>query len=177
MELLNKIRNTLALTAVVYVVLGLVMLLIPVAVSDFICYIIGSLFLVIGIAGIFSYIKTRGTGFGSNVTLVISIIFAALGVYILCNPVSFASFIPLVVGIMLIVDSVNKFQSAFELKKLNYKDWWQMLIVGLVIVILGGVLIFNPFKTVELFIRVIGALLIFDGLSNLFTIYSYSKVK
>lgn len=177
MEMLNKIRNTLALTAVVYVVLGLVMLLIPVVVSDFICYIIGALFLVIGVAGILSYIKTRGTGFGSNLTLIVSIIFAALGVYILCNPVSFASFIPLVVGIMLIVDSVNKLQSAFDLKKSGYKNWWQMLIVGFLIVSLGILLIFNPFETVELFIRVIGALLIFDGLSNLFTIYSYSKAR
>lgn len=176
MEILNKMKSTLITMAVIYVVLGLVMLLIPVAVSDFICYIIGALFLVLGAAGILSYIKTRGSSFAGSFTLIISIIFAALGVYILCNPVSFASFIPTVVGIMLVVDSVTKFQSAFELKKSGYNKWWEMLLVALIIVTLGFVLIFNPFKTVELFIRVIGALLIFDGLSNLFTIYSYSKI-
>lgn len=177
MEILNKLKSTLITTAVIYVVLGLVMLLIPVVVSDFICYIIGALFLVLGVAGILSYIKAKGSYFGSSITLVVSIVFAALGVYILCNPVSFASFIPLVVGIMLLVDSVNKFQSTFELKKAGYKSWWQMLIVSFVIVGLSIFLIFIPFKAVELFIRIIGALLIFDGLSNLFTIYSYSKVK
>ena len=176
MEFLNKIKSTLTITAVVYVVLGLVMLLIPEAVSDFICYIIGALFLVLGAAGIVSYIKARGTGF-AGFTLVVSIIFAALGVYILCNPVSFASFIPLVVGIMLVVDSFSKFQSAFDLKRLQYKNWWQMLLVGIAILLLGALMIFNPFESIALFIRVIGILLIFDGFSNLFTIYSYSKVK
>ncbi len=177
MEMLQKLRNTLITTAVVYIALGLVMLLIPTVVSDFICYIIGALFLVIGIAGIVSYIKTRGTGFGGSAILVVSIIFAALGVYILCNPVAFATFIPLVVGIMLLVDSVNKFQTTLELKKVGYKNWWQMLIVAFIIVALALILMFNPFESVAMFIRIIGALLIFDGLSNIFTIYSYSKVK
>lgn len=177
MEMLEKLRNTLIATAVIYIALGLVMLLIPTVVSDFICYIIGALFLVIGIAGIVSYIKTRGTGFGGSAVLVVSIIFSALGIYILCNPVAFASFIPLVVGIMLLVDSVNKFQTTMDLKKVGYKNWWQMLIVTLIIVALAFVLMFNPFESIAMFIRLIGALLIFDGLSNIFTIYSYSRTK
>jgi len=177
MNLMKDLRNTLTGAAILYIVFGLVMLLIPVAVSSFICYLIASLFLVIGILGVFSYIKNRGLGFGSSIILIFSILFLALGIFILFNPVSFVSFIPLVVGIMLIIDSINKFQTTFDLKTRGYKNWWHMLFVSLIIVILGLFLIFNPFKSIELFIRIIGALLIFDGLSNLFALYSYSKIK
>lgn len=175
MEYLRKIRNTLVLTAVTYIALGLVMLLIPLQVSDFICYIIGSLFFVVGMIGIFSFVKLKGVGFLSSFMLVISIIFAALGIYIFCNPASFSTFIPLVAGIMLILDSVNKFQVSMELKKTKNKKWLQMLILSMIVILCGILLIFNPFEAIELFIRIIGGLLIFNGLSNLFTIYCYSK--
>lgn len=177
MKMMKNLRNTLTVTAIFYIVFGLVMLLIPVVVSSFICYLIASLFLVIGFMGIYSYIKNRGLGFGSSIILVFSILFLALGIFILFNPVSFVSFIPLVVGIMLIIDSVNKFQTAIDLKNNGYKSWWHMFLVSSIILLLGLMLIFNPFKSIELFIRIIGALLIFDGLSNLFALYSYSKIK
>jgi len=177
MKLIKETRNTLTMAAILYIVFGLVMLLIPVVVSSFICYLIASLFLVIGFMGIYSHLKRKGMGFGSSAILIFSILFLALGIFILFNPVSFVSFIPLVVGIMLIIDSVNKFQTSFDLKRNGYKKWWYMLLVSLTILLLGLLLIFNPFKSIELFIRIIGALLIFDGLSNLFALYSYSKIK
>lgn len=175
--MLINFRKDLTLMAIIYIVLGLVMLLVPVLVSDFLCYIIGALFLVIGLTGMFSYIRSKGSNFFGGMTLIFSILFAGLGIYIICNPSTFASFIPLVVGIMLMIDSINKFQSSFELKKMNYRHWWHVLIIAIIVVCLGFFLVMNPFKSVEIFIRIIGALLIFDGFSNLFTLYSFTKIK
>jgi uncharacterized membrane protein HdeD (DUF308 family) len=112
-----------------------------------------------------------------SLTLIISILFAALGIYIICNPLAFASFIPLVVGMMLIIGSINKFQTAYDLKKLDSGASVKVLILAILTIVFGIILVFNPFASVTLFIRIIGALLIFDGLSNLYSIYSYSKVK
>lgn len=175
--MITSLRKNLTMVAILYIVFGLVMLIAPVLVSDFICYIIGALFLVLGLSGIISYIGSKGMKMFSSFALIISILFGGLGIYIICNPAAFASFIPLVVGIMLIIDSINKFQFSFELKRNNYKHWWYLLLATLFLVLLGFMLIMNPFKSVEIFISIIGALLIFDGLSNLFTLYSFAKIK
>ena len=42
---------------------------------------------------------------------------------------------------------------------------------------LGVLLLFNPFKAVELTIMIIGSILIVDAITNIFTIYSFSTVE
>ena len=51
-----------------------------------------------------------------------------------------------------------------------------MLIVSLVVLIFGLILVFNPFGVITVTIRIIGIMLIIDALSNIFTIYTYSKI-
>ena len=106
-----------------------------------------------------------------------SIIFWGFGVYVLLNPESFASFLPLVVGIFLLVDSISKLSMAFDLKNASYNNWWQMLIVAFIVLGCGLLLVFNPFEALAVSVQIIGAILIVDAVSNIFTIYSYSKIK
>ena len=50
MEILKRIKNMLAVNAILYTILGIVMIITPGFVSDFICYLIGVLILVFGIS-------------------------------------------------------------------------------------------------------------------------------
>ncbi len=175
MEILKKLKNTMVFMAIIYLLLGVIMFLFPDTISDFICYFVGILFLFLGISGIVTYIKADIKGAMFTSILVVSILSATLGVYIVINPKLFASFIPLVMGIFLIVDAISKLSAALDLKKFNYGDWWQMLIVSLVILTCGFILLFNPFEALTVGIRLIGILLVVDSISNVFAIYSYSK--
>ena len=65
---------------------------------------------------------------------------------------------------------------SLDLKKQEYVNWWHMLITSFIILVLGLILVFNPFEVITVAIRVIGIILIIDALSNIFTIYSYSKI-
>lgn len=172
----NKLKTTLIATSVLYLLLGILMLLFPAAVSDFICYLVAFMFLFFGAAGIVMYIKTDIKTPFTNSTLVLAIILGSLGMYIFLNPKAFASFIPLVIGIFLIADSISKLSAAFDLKKCEYSNWWHMLIIAFIILVSGLILAFNPFEVVTASIMLIGSILIVDALSNIFTIYSYSKV-
>jgi len=175
--MLEKMRNTLIASSILYLILGVVMLLFPGLVSDSICYLLALMFLFFGVAGVVMYFKTEiKTPFTSS-TLVLGILLGAFGLYIFLNPRVFASFIPLIVGIFLITDAISKLSASLDLKKINYSGWWHMLIVAFLILGCGMFLAFNPFKAIELSIMVIGGVLIVDALSNLFTIYSYSKAE
>lgn len=171
----EKMKNTLIATSIFYFVLGVVMLLFPQQVSDSICYLVALMFLFVGLAGIVMYFKTEVKTPYTNTVLVMSIMLGAFGIYILLNPRSFASFIPLVIGVFLIADSISKLSAAFELKKYKYNNWWQMLIISFLVFGCGLLLVFNPFETIVISIMVIGSILIVDSLTNIFTIYSYSK--
>lgn len=173
----EKIRNTLIATAILYLICGIIMLFFPTNVINFACYLIGIIFIFVALSGIIMYLKTEIKTAFNSFTLVMSIIFGAFGVYVLLNPKIFASFLPIVMGIFLLVDSVSKLSMAFDLKNMSYKNWWQMLIVAFMLLGLSLFLLFRPFEVVEISVRIIGVILIVDTLSNIFTIYSYSKIK
>lgn len=172
----NKLKNTLVATSLLCLILGVFMLLFPSAVSDFICYLVAFMFLFFGVAGVVMYIKTEVKTPYTSSTLILAIIFGALGIYIFVNPKVFASFIPLVIGIFLIADSISKLSAAFDLRKYGYPNWWNMLIVAFIILVFGLILAFNPFEVITISIMMIGFILIVDAISNIFTIYSYSKI-
>ena len=174
--MLKKMRNTLTAMSVLYLLLGIIMLIFPAQVSDFICYLVGLMFIFLGVSAVVMYVKEDMKTAFTSFTLVFGILFGAFGVYIVLNPKLLASFIPLVVGIFLLVDSVSKLSVAFDLRKSEYKDWWQMMIVAFIILACGLVLIMNPFGAVKISIMVIGGILIALSVSNIFAVYSYSKV-
>lgn len=172
----EKVRNTLIATSILYLICGVIMLFFPASVIKIICYLIGVMFLFIGISGVVMYMKTELKTAYTSFVLVMSIVFGAFGIYILLNPESFASFIPLVMGIFLLVDSITKLSAAFDLKKYEYRNWWQMLIVAFIVLGCGLLLVFKPFEMAAASVMMMGAILIVDAISNIFTIYSYSKI-
>ncbi len=176
MDFVKKLKSTFIGMSVIYLVLGIVMVISPVFVSNFICYFIGALLIIAGCFGIFSYIQNGGSGFLVRATLLISILFAALGIYILINPETFVSIIPIIVGIMLMLESLDKIGTVFKAKNNGYEKWLQILIAPVIIFILGLILIIYPFSAVTVFIRVIGVFLIIDAISNIYLAYSYSKI-
>ena len=173
----KKMKNTLIISCVFYFILGVVMLLFPAMISDSICYLIALLFMFFGVAGIVTYIRTDTKTPYVASTLVLAIVLGAFGIYIFLNPRVFASFIPLVTGVFLVADSVSKLSASFDLKKYGFPKWWVMLVIAFLILGLGVLLLFNPFKAVELTIMIIGTILIVDAITNIFTIYSFSTVE
>ena len=173
--MLKKMKTTLIATSIIYLIVGITMLIFPENVSDFMCYMVAIMFLFFALAGIVLYMKTEIKTAYTSSALILSILIGAFGLYILLNPRSFISFIPLVIGIFLIADSIGKLSAAFDLKKMNYSSWWHMLIVAFLILGFGFLLVFNPFKAVSLSIMVMGGIMIFNSISNIITLYSYSK--
>lgn len=173
--MITRFKNTLIATSIIYFALGIFMLLFPEVVSDFICTLVALMFMFFGIAGIVMYIRSEFKTAYTSTILVISIILGALGIYIIMNPRTFISLIPLVIGIFMIADSISKLSASLDLRKTGYSRWWHIIIVSFIILSCGLLIIINPFGAVSLSIMVIGAILIVDSATNIYTIYSYSK--
>lgn len=175
-QVLSEVKNNLIVLAVIYLVVGLVMVIAPASVSNIVCYIVALLLIALGVSGAVTYMRSVVRTPFINLTLFMSILFIIFGVYIYASPEVFASFVPLVIGIFLLLDSANKVQLAFNLKEYNYEDWWHTLVIAIIIFGFGVFLVANPFTMVTLFIRIMGIMLIVDGCSNLLTLYNYYKM-
>ncbi len=177
MEFLKEIKSTLLIMAGFYIIIGLVMAIAPVFVSNSICYLTGSLCIIIGGLAIYTYIQSEVYGPLGMATLIMAIVFIGLGIFIIMNPETIASFIPMVMGIILVVDALTKMQTAARLKKYGYNKWWQTLVLALVVALFGVLLLINPFKSLTLFIRVLGIFLIVNGIADDLSVFSYSKIE
>jgi len=177
MEFLKEIKSTLFIISGLYIVIGLIMLIAPTFVTNAISYLAGTLCLILGGLGIYAYISSEVYGPLAYGILVMSIAMIVLGVFVVTDPKAFASFVPFVTGLILVIDSFTKMQSASGLKRYNYDKWWCILLAGLIIFIFGIILIFNPFKTLILFIRMLGIFLIIDAVSSFVTAMSYGKIE
>ena len=60
---------------------------------------------------------------------------------------------------------------------MQYDNWWVALLLSLLTVALGVVLICNPFTIVDTVVRIIGAFLVYDGLSDMWILSRVFKTK
>jgi uncharacterized membrane protein HdeD (DUF308 family) len=175
MNILKNMKRSLITSSSINIILGIIFILFPAFVNDFFSTIVGLLILLFGVYQIVSYASKKSYNVMSKVTLGLGIIGVFIGMYILLNPKFITSIIPLVSGLIIVINALNKIKQSSEFKASNYSKWWYNLISAIILLILGLILIYNPFKAVELIIRIFGIILIIEGIYDLITITSYSK--
>ena len=152
------------MTNIIYIIAGVLMILLPGHISDIICYLIAGVILSFAFNQVIKFTKEK-----KNYILVIGILAAMLGFYILFNPKSFASLIPTVVGVLITVDSISKLLGFLDLNKAGVEFNKVVLITTFLLLGLGLFLIFNPFGAIELIIVLIGVILIANGVLGIVT--------
>lgn len=167
MKEIKEFRKSYILVSALYVVLGAVLLIWPDISVQMICYVLGFAMIVIGITyGIIYFTKDNLTGI-LQMDLVIGIVSAAFGVFILLNQSFLQSVLPFAMGIILLLGAVVKLQNSINMKRLKFRRWYGILICALILAGLGTGLLINPFRSEYWMVIYIGASLIFDGLVNL----------
>jgi len=175
MNILKNMRKALITSATVYIILGIIMLVFPEFINDFFSTIVGVLILLFGVSQLAIYSSKNSYGGLVKITLGLGIIATLAGIYILLNPKFITSMIPLISGLIIIVNALNKVKQSAELKSSNYNKWWYTLISAIVLLALGFILIANPFAAVEAIIRTLGIILIVEGIYDIITVASYSR--
>ncbi len=132
-----------------------------------ISYVIGGALIALGIVALIRYVNACRTNTNSELDILYGIVTMLLGSLVIMHPKALASFIPVVIGISIVVSSSTKLQYALELKKDENELWVMTMVVAIISTICGVVLIFNPFEGATMITQVIGIFIIIYAILDL----------
>ncbi len=178
MKMLKELKWEAILTGVLYILLGIVALVIPETMQKTLGYLIGIVLIVAGAVSMICYLLRDARDNYYHNEFVFGLVGIVVGVAVLYKVEVIISLIPFILGILVLFSGCSKLQDAIDLKRLSYGSWVGMLVVAVINIILGIVLICNPFKAAVLLFRVLGVGLILSGASDCFsTIYFARKFR
>lgn len=140
-----------------------------------ISYIIGAILVGVGTLGIIKYINNSNKGEKIELDLVYGVVTVILGIIVISYPKAIASIIPFIIGVLIIINSTNKLQYSLELKKEDNDLWKSTMILSIVAILVGILLIFNPFKGAEFITKVVGILIFLYAIVDIITTISIKK--
>ena len=178
MKMLKELKWEAILTGVLYILLGIVALVIPETMQKTLGYLIGIVLIVAGLISIICYLLRDARENYYHNEFVFGLVGMVVGAAVLYKVEVIISLIPFILGILVLFSGCSKLQDAIDLKRLSYGSWAGMLVVAVINIILGIILICNPFKAAIVLFRVLGVGLILSGASDCFsTIYFAEKLR
>lgn len=130
--MLRHIKPGMLVFSVLYILLGLLLLLAPQAVADVFCIALGLLVVLCGLQSLYGYFKKDNGSIRAAVSLLLSLPTIALGMWaLLCTVQSAMTFewlLPLLFGLMLLVDGVVAHSLPLPLPAQGAKVWVVLLL-------------------------------------------------
>lgn len=163
--MLKSIRNSLILSSLLYIVLGVVLLVMPELSLGFACLLIGGAVLVYGVVRLAAYL--RGGENADKLDLVLGVLLILLGLCLLIWIRFLLTLVPMVLGIYILVDSLGSIKRSLDMKALGFSQWWISCLVAAALAVCGLVMVLNPFGTIEGLVMFVGLGFLVDGVTTL----------
>ena len=110
----------------------------------------------------------------SRFTMAISITLIVLGIVCIAAAGSVASFVIKMLGIIVLVNSALRIHDAYIIKGVSDK-YINYIINDAITLVLGIILIVMPLTAAAIFVRIVGAVMMILGVSNIITVFKVYK--
>ena len=172
--ILHEQRMSSIAAALVTILLGVILIWWPDRSVNFLCMLLGVSIFITGIIYILGWLARRKEGVPAFFVLP-GVILCALGVWLMTSPASVIKLIQYIFGAILIFHGAVDLQGAVSLMRRRWGRWWVDLLLALLTILLGVLVLLNPFGTFAALVMHIGAALVFDGVSDLCIIWRLSR--
>lgn len=161
-------------------IFGIYLIYNPIAIGVFFVRLLGILIL---ISSLFSFVRYFVKGIASSifkVSLVSAIIKLVLGLLVIVKPKLITDLLVISFGIVFFVNGLIKLYYAFKFYNNKEEIWSLEGVLAIGLIVMGGVLIINPFPAAVLLSRVAGVFALcfalFDGIQWLLFKKRYSEI-
>lgn len=148
----------------------------PYASAVMFCRIIGAVSLAYGISKILGYFSRDLYNLAFQFDLALGVFTIIFGLILLLRSARVVTFMPVIIGVFVLVDGVFKLQTAVDAKRFGLSSWWLILLGSLLCAALGLLLIVDPFGGSNVLMTFVGISLAIDGLQNLFNAFYTIKI-
>ena len=166
----QKSKIAYVIMSVLLFAVGMCLMIWPALITKVICYVIGSIALIAGIIELVIFFARDISVRTVSYSLIIGFLLSIFGLILLLKPDNSAVFFSMLFGVFIIIDSVLKLQTSFELRNLGVLRWWVNLLLALASAVLGVLLVINPFETTNILFVFMGISLVVDALENIWTV-------
>lgn len=142
-KFLEKSGQMAILEAIIFTVLGIVLVCQPGMTLRIIAIILGIIFFVIGAFKLIQYFTSKGKNDAFNYDLIYGLTAIAIGIVAMAYMNVIASVLRIIVGVWIIYTSFVRFNSTIQLKIANNRVWLYSLILALLMFVCGLYILVN----------------------------------
>lgn len=179
MEINKKLRAAkygYIILSVLICVLGIVLIAVPEFSINLLCWIGGGLLVVFGCIKILGYLSKDLYRLAFQFDLAFGILFIILGILLILRMENMLNIICILLGIIILSDSLLKIQTAIDAKNFGLRLWWTILAAAILTAIFGVLLLFRPYESHKVAMIFLGLSFLGDGILNLITVLTAVKI-
>lgn len=166
-EYIKKYEKNSIIINILMVLVSILLIINPAGVLNMVTIVFGIDILADGLFNIAAYFGTDKSYRIYSGKLFEGIIVSTAGILILLNKSLLISILPMVIGIWIIVRSIMKLQLSLNLKSMEVSKWIWVLVSAVISLLLGILIIMNPFGTMITITILAGIFLLISSITDL----------
>lgn len=142
-KLLKKSGWMSILESVVFIILGLILISNPEGAIKFVSYILGAIFIIVGLCKIINYYNAKGKNDFYNYDIVYGIMAIIIGIITICYSGAIASLLRIIIGVWIIYTALVRFNSSIKIRDISGNVWKYSAGIAIVMFICGLITLLN----------------------------------
>lgn len=142
-KLLKKSGWVSILESLIFAILGIILVCKPNGIMAVISYILGAIFIAVGIVKIISYIQANGKSDLFNYELLYGIMAAIVGIVIIVHADILSTIFGIIVGMWIVYSSIVRAFTALKIRAIESNVWIYSLVLAAIMFICGVYVIFD----------------------------------
>ncbi len=160
-----------AVTPVLTIILGLLLIMNPTGVGRGIAVIAGIVLLVSGVIDVARYFMASQAFYNRGSDLIVGIIKCIVGLFAVTRAGRVVSLIVNIAGIFVILNGIKAIGNSLSMRAANMPGWMVSMVFSVLFLLVGISLLMNPFQAVAAVFVFIGILVLLSGIFGLLQWY------
>ena len=146
-------------STLVMLIFGILLFIFPETVIKSVAIAMGVIFIMIGVIPIINYFRFRATGFTTTFSFLLGIFCIVAGLILLMNENILGTIIPILTGVWMIINSINRISISMDLRDDKIPFWVITFIYAILTLVAGVLLILDPVNGGKLVTKSIGIII------------------